>query len=160
MGPMEANHPNSQPIARFHGRFRQKIDEKGCVSLPAIFRRAVPAEGENGTLILREGPDGYLQAVSVQEWESRIERLSEAQPSKGKDGRWRRRKLVGSVVPASIDDKGRFTIPRELLDVAGIGRDCLILGVDRAIEIWNPDRYFELEAQHDTDLSDVEDILF
>jgi MraZ protein len=157
---METNRPNSQPIVRFHGRFRQKIDEKGRVSLPAIFRRAIPAEDENGTLILREGPDGYLQAVSVQEWESRIERLTESQPSKGAEGRWRRRKLVGSAVPASIDEKGRFTIPRDLLDAAGIGRDCLILGVDRAIEIWNPDRYFELEAQHEMDLSDAEDILF
>jgi len=157
---MEAHRSNPQPIARFHGRFRQKIDEKGRVSLPAIFRRAIPAEDENGTLILRAGPDGYLQALSVQEWESRIERLTEEQPSKGADGRWRRRTLYSSVVPASIDDKGRFTIPRELLETAGIRKDCLILGVDRAIEIWNPDRFFELEAQHETDLSDVEDILF
>lgn len=157
---MEPNRPNSQPIARFHGRFRQKIDEKGRVSLPAIFRRAIPAEGENGTLILQKGPDGYLQAVSVQEWESRIERLNQAQTSKGAAARQRRRDLFSSVVPASIDDKGRFTIPRELLEEVGIHKDCLILGVDRAIEIWNPDRYFELESQHETDLSDVEDILF
>ncbi len=157
---MEPNRPNSPPNARFHGRFRQKIDDKGRVSLPAIFRRAIPAEGESGTLILRKGPDGYLQAVSVQEWESRIERLNEAQTSKGAEARWRRRELFSSVVPASIDDKGRFTIPRDLLEEAGIRKDCLILGVDRAIEIWNPDRYFELEARQETDLSDVEDILF
>jgi MraZ protein len=159
---MDPQTPQAVPSARFHGRFRQKIDEKGRVSLPALFRRAIPREGseDNGTLILIKGPEGYLQAFSVQEWEERIERLNAASTAKGAEARWRRRALFGSVAPLSLDDKGRCTIPRQLLEEVGIGHECLILGVDRAIEIWDPARFFELEAAQHLDLSDVEDILF
>jgi len=96
----------------------------------------------------------------VQEWEARIERFQSKSEWKGEEGRWRRRRIFGAVTPTTLDEKGRFTIPKDLLESVGIGRQCLILGVERSIEIWDPDRYFELERQHQTDLSDVEDILF
>ncbi len=157
------SHPTSPaPRPRFHGRFRLKLDEKGRVSLPAFFRRALLPEhpGDHGNLILLEGPEGYIQVLPVQEWENRTRQAEAMSSERGAEKRWRRRALFGTVVPAPVDEKGRFKLPRELLDAAGIGRDCLILGVDKAIEIWDPQRYFELEAQHKTDLSDIEDILF
>ncbi len=153
---------STPPSSRFHGRFRLKLDDKGRVSLPAFFRRAIPAETpeDHGNLILQAGPDGYIQALPVAEWERRTRELDAVGAQKGASKRWRRRAIFGGVVPAPVDEKGRFKIPRELLETAGIQRDCLILGVDRAIEIWDPDRFFELEAQHRADLSDLEDLLF
>ena len=164
-GMTESMHAHSDPPVsrpRFHGRFRQKLDEKGRVSLPAFLRRAIPQQhsGEQGNLILMDGPEGYVQALPVEEWEDRTRRWRASATEGGAKKRWRRRAIFGGVVPAPIDDKGRFKIPRELLEAAGIDRECLILGVDTAIEIWNPQRYFEQQAQVETDLSDLEDLLF
>ena len=160
--PSPDSQPQADPRRRFHGRYRLKLDEKGRVSLPAIFRRAIPTDGDtqNGTLILMQGPAGYLQARSVQEWDQRVAQLAENAELKGQAGRWRRRKLFAGVVPAPIDHKGRFQISRELREAGGLGDEVIILGVDRALEIWDPNRYFELDQQQKIDLSDVEDILF
>ena len=159
---MDTRSTSSASRPRFHGRFRQKLDEKGRVSLPAFFRRAIPQEhpGDQGNLILQAGPDGYIQVLPVEEWEDRTRAIQLSPAERGAKKRWLRRAIFAGVIPAPLDEKGRFKIPRELLEEAGIGRECLILGVDKAIELWDPQRYFEQQAQHETDLSELEDILF
>jgi MraZ protein len=46
-----------------------------------------------------------------------------------------------------LDGQSRITIPRELIHLAGIENDVLILGVLERIEIWNPNTYREYQKK-------------
>ena len=46
---------------------------------------------------------------------------------------------------------GRITLPMQLREFAGITRDVLLAGVGNHLEIWNPDRYNELNTYEDMD---------
>jgi DNA-binding transcriptional regulator/RsmH inhibitor MraZ len=59
-----------------------------------------------------------------------------------------------------MDEKGRLTVPQGLLEAAGIDREVLAVGVDRAVELWDPDRWLTAERQATIDLAGTEDILF
>jgi DNA-binding transcriptional regulator/RsmH inhibitor MraZ len=59
-----------------------------------------------------------------------------------------------------LDEKGRLLLPQHMIEAAGLSRDVLAVGVDRAVELWNPDRYFALEKQQRVDVKSVERILF
>jgi MraZ protein len=61
------------------------------------------------------------------------------------------RTLLELATESQLDGQSRITVPRELLQFAGIENDVLILGVLERIELWNPRIYQDyLKAQADT----------
>ena len=50
------------------------------------------------------------------------------------------------------DKQGRFAIPQPLREFARLERDVMVLGVDNRIELWNPVRWREVEADAQTDI--------
>ena len=58
--------------------------------------------------------------------------------------------LVGAS-DVTVDKQGRITLPMQLREFAGITRDVLLAGVGNHLEIWNPDRYNELNTYEDMD---------
>jgi MraZ protein len=143
----------------FFGRYRLKIDEKGRLTLPSAFRRALP-DGSTEEVVLLVGPEQYIEVLPNPEWQDRMRRAQPGPAVKRDTLRAWRRGIFGQGDSAPLDEKGRMTIPQGLLEAAEIERDVIALGVDRVIELWNPDRFFDYEKQHTVDASDVEDILY
>ena len=54
--------------------------------------------------------------------------------------------------PFTPDKQGRFAIPQTLREYAGLERDVMVLGVDNRIELWNPVRWREQEAEGQADI--------
>ena len=40
-----------------------------------------------------------------------------------------------------LDSQSRLTIPHKLIEFAGIEKEVLIIGVNKFIEVWNPQSY-------------------
>jgi MraZ protein len=55
------------------------------------------------------------------------------------------RTLLERATEVQLDAQARIVIPKELLQLAGIESDVLILGVLDRIELWNPVTYREYE---------------
>ncbi|MFQ5607370.1 MAG: hypothetical protein ACE5GA_05440, partial [Candidatus Zixiibacteriota bacterium] len=55
--------------------------------------------------------------------------------------------------------QGRFLIPAHLLTEAGLQQEALVLGANRWIEIWNPDRYKRYIDECGATFEDVADRL-
>lgn len=61
------------------------------------------------------------------------------------------RTLLSRATESQLDGQSRITIPRELLQLAGIENEVQIIGVLEHIELWNPKVYQQyLSAQPDT----------
>ena len=132
-------------MVRFFGKATGKVDDKGRVVFPAIFRDAIAREGaEDMTLIVKKSVQGTsLNLFTRAEWERRSDRVLEnldpelnpehaAFWSKYNDG-------VFYVVP---DGKlGRLNIPSELLEQTGITKEVVFSGVGYKIEIWSKERW-------------------
>jgi len=131
-------------MVRFFGKAAGKVDDKGRIVLPAIYRDALSRAGEEDmTLIVKKSVQGdCLNLFSRAEWERRSDQVLEnldpelnpehaAFWSKYNDGVW-------YVVP---DGKlGRLNIPSELLTETGITKDVVFAGVGYKIEIWASER--------------------
>lgn len=152
---------NSGP-GGFYGRFRIRLDAKGRLTLPALYRRAlgVGDTTDEAWLVLRQGNEGFIQVVPAPVFDELVRTRLAA--GKGSDPAVQRqlRKQLSSVDHASLDPKGRMTVPGELLGKNGIGRDVLVLGVGRLMEIWDPDTFFELEKQTEMDSAPLDDLLY
>jgi MraZ protein len=54
-----------------------------------------------------------------------------------------------------IDKAGRIAIPQTLREYADLTRDCIVLGQDDCVEIWNADRYRLYDGASDEDVENA-----
>jgi MraZ protein len=96
----------------------------------------------NDTFIVTRGYERCLFVYPLDEWnrlEQSIRQLSSTNPQH----RFFMRTLLERATECQLDGQSRITIPKELLQFAGIENDVVILGVLERIELWNPADYQE-----------------
>ena len=138
-------------MVTFIGKATAKLDDKGRMVFPSLFKSAV-SEGEEMTFVVHKDiHSDCLEMYTFPEWQ----RQSEAVKSRLDllDNRhaafWRRYMLERAVV--TPDPKlGRITIPAELLEKIGVTKEVVFLGGDYKIEIWAKEK-FEAQLLSDDD---------
>jgi MraZ protein len=115
----------------FLGTYSPRLDEKGRLFLPAKFRDEL-AEG----LVITKGQERCLYVFSAVEFGRLTERLREA-PLTAKGARDYSRVFFASAHDDTPDKQGRVTVPPPLRDYAGLDRDCVVIGANTRVEIWD-----------------------
>jgi MraZ protein len=137
------------------GEFKNTLDEKGRLSLPARFRNALPGN----TLILTQGVEGCLWLYPPEEWEGLLKVIMGSTSPFSAHSRLIRRRIIGPAQETEIDKAGRIAVPQSLREFAGLSRDCIILGLSDYIEIWDADRQRSyLEANEEEFVAGFEEL--
>jgi len=119
------------------GEFRNTLDEKGRLSLPARLRGELP--GIN--LVLTQGVDNCLWLFPPEQWaELSSKRMASTSLFQARS-RLVQRRILAPAQEVEVDRLGRISIPQSLREWAGLSRECVILGISRYIEIWDADAY-------------------
>ena len=127
----------SDEMTGFFGKHTAKIDDKGRIVIPSGIKSVVPAE-QMQFVIRKDMYSNCLEMYTWQEWAN----MSQAVRSKldlafDEDHIRYWRTYMSDTVTVVPDAKlGRITIPREILDKAGIDKEVVFLGVDYKVEIW------------------------
>ena len=135
----------------FLGCHPLRLDDKGRLFLPAKYREEL-AEG----LVVTKGQERCLYVFPVEEFQ-RITEALRAAPLTGKTVRDYSRVLFASASDDVPDKQGRITIPQSLREYAGLGRDCVVIGANTRLEIWDAqawDTYLSEQEQAFADLSE------
>lgn len=130
----------------FLGEYQHSLDAKGRVILPVEFREDL-ATGAVLTKVL----DGCLAVYSEGEFEMLAQRVRES-ARQGPRQRQAARAWFSSARHFVPDKQGRFAIPQPLREFARLERDVMVLGVDNRVELWNPPRWREVEADAQADI--------
>lgn len=116
----------------FLGTHRPRLDEKGRVILPAKFRDEL-AEG----VVITKGQERCLFVFSTDEF-GRVTRALASAPVTQRGVRDYSRVFFASASDEVPDRQGRITIPPSLRDYAGLDRECVVIGANTRVEIWEP----------------------
>ncbi len=138
-------------MSEYLSRHYQTLDPKGRVVLPANLRRA--AEAETGTTgdklhFYMRDYDGGLSLYTERAWQPMVQHFlsySNFDPVQ----RQEKRRFFMGVEKVSCDKQGRLTIPQAWRDMADLQENVVVIGVGDHIEIWNDDRFRQLDAQRD-----------
>ena len=115
----------------FLGTYSPRLDDKGRLFLPAKFRDEL-AEG----LVMTKGQERCLYVFAISEFGRLTERLREA-PLTAKGARDYSRVFFASAHDDVPDKQGRVTVPPPLREYAGLDRDCVVIGANTRVEIWD-----------------------
>jgi MraZ protein len=127
----------------FLGTFSPRLDDKGRLFLPAKFRDEL-----SGGLVITKGQERCLRVYPVAEFTRITERFRDA-PITAKQTRDYTRMMFAGAHDEIPDRQGRVTIPPPLRGYAALDRDCAVVGMNTALEIWDATTWSEYEASQE-----------
>jgi MraZ protein len=116
------------------------LDEKFRFALPKPIRAAVQQGGAETRFFVAPGTDGCLAIYTEESFQSLGERLADGPPT-GPDVRAFGRLFYAQAQGVELDGQGRMRLPAELVVLARLNREIVIIGVRDHIEIWNTEQW-------------------
>jgi len=135
---------------RFRGESHHKVDTKGRVSIPALFRHVLAAEDpecqEGGTpnlvIVYGDHRQDHLKCYTVNAI-NEIDAQIAAMPRGTRERRYLERLYSGLSLPTSVDETGRLVLPAKLREKIGIEGEAFFIATGDSFQIWKPETYNE-----------------
>lgn len=136
----------------FLGEFQHSLDTKGRVILPAKYRDQL-ADGA----FVTKGKGGCLSVFTPGEFETVATQIRE-QSKRGPQALNAARVFFGGASEIQPDKQGRVALPGNLRSFAHLEREVMVVGLYSRIEIWDRDRWLELDRAGAEALTDSDDL--
>jgi len=139
---------------RFRGESHHKVDTKGRVSIPALFRRVLESgdpdwrEGDAPNLVIVYGDHrrSYLECYT-QEAIDEVDGQIAALPRGSMERRMLERLFNGQSFPTAVDETGRLVLPAKLRQKIGLDKEAFFIATGDTFQIWKPETYDEVELK-------------
>jgi len=122
------------------GHYYVNVTKKNRTAIPKKFREELENVG-----IIAKWYEGCLVIVSEKNWASFFARLTGKSDTFTEPVRDTDRFIFGSAFNISLDEQGRFVIPKVLIDYAGLKDEIVFVGLLDRIEVWNSNDWKERE---------------
>lgn len=133
----------------FLGTYTPKLDEKGRLILPAKFRDEL-SDG----LVMTRGQERCVYVFSNVEFGDLHDRIRHA-PVTSKQARDYLRLLLSGAHDEVPDKQGRVTIPAQLRQYGGLGRELAVIGAGSRAEIWDAAAWNDYVAENESAFSET-----
>jgi MraZ protein len=140
-------------MAFFKGQETYSIDNKGRVNIPSKMRKSISPDA-NDTFTVTRGQEECISAYPMDSWKKYEEKFEELNQYNPKNRYFLRKLLIWSE-DVSLDSQQRITLPKKLLEFAGIENKVTIVGMVDHIEFWNPEKFEEYLNKHEESYEDV-----
>ena len=147
-------------MAKFIGCYKAKLDDKGRLIFPSAFKSSM-GEGASLRFVVKKSLFAEcLEMYAYDEWEKDSEavrsRLNFFNPEHA--AFWR--EYMRGTADVEPDSKlGRITVPKVLLEKAGICKEAVFAGNNHLIEIWDKEKYEAKEMDSNDFIALAEKIL-
>lgn len=137
-------------MAVFLGTHTPRLDDKGRLALPARFRPDL-----EGGLVITKGQERCLFVFPVAEFT----RLTQGMSGSVTDKKLRSysRVFFASASHEVPDGQGRITIPQALRAYAGLEKDCVVIGANNRVEVWDAVNWQSYLDENEQDFADAEE---
>lgn len=129
----------------FVGEHPRQLDDRGRFVLPAKIREKL-----EGMVYITKAPvDKCLNLYTEEEWESIAEKMSSLPTSLDKNVAKLQRRIFGKACSGEVDKQGRISLTPELMELAGLKKDIMLVGMNTKLEIWDAEEWQRMDADDD-----------
>lgn len=121
-----------------YGKYRHTVDPKGRLFVPSKLRDEL---GEAFYVTL--GLDHCLSVYTEAGWQSILDKYNALPISQARKMRF----LFANAAKCEPDAQGRIVLPQKLRAYAHLEKDVVVIGVSNRAEIWNAEKWAEIEAE-------------
>ncbi len=124
-------------MALFLSTYTNRVDKKGRVSVPAPFRQAVAPTQFQGLILLPSSKQPCIDGLDMDRMQALSESLDQMDfLSDDRDAL--AHALFADSHMIAFDGDGRISLPRDLMEAAGITDEAAFVGIGRTFQIWDP----------------------
>ena len=127
------------------GEFRYSLDEKNRLLIPARIR----VEIAGNFIILTRGVEQCLWLFTHEEWKNFSQSLIGSTSLFQEKASLMQRRIIAPAQETEIDRTGRIIIPPTLREFAGLKKECIILGIQTYLEVWDEGSYAAYLAENE-----------
>lgn len=130
------------------------IDSKCRLKFPAKMQKSVPQEANN-TFVVTRGLEKSIFIYPSNIWQQKYEVQFLELNQFEHDNRFALREMLEWSEDVSFDTQQRLTLPKELVEYAGIEGKVKLIGMLDHIELWNPEEYERYKMQFTNSYEEV-----
>jgi len=138
------------------GTYPRSLDEKQRIAIPKPLRDTLASASE-GVLYVAPGTDGSLSLYPEEAFARLAERLAQASPN-ARQVRDYSRLFYARATRVELDRQGRVRLPQELIQLARLKREVVLLGVQDHLELWDKEEweaYLEEKLTHYDEIAEA-----
>ena len=124
------------------GEFECKLDAKGRMMIPTGLKKQLPGADSEG-LVINRGLEKYLVIYTKTEWDKKLDELSKLNEYDRNAVKFVRYFTAGATVLVP-DASGRITLPKNLMDQAGITSEVVLTCMLNKVEVWDKKAHQEM----------------
>ena len=131
---------NEKNMLQFLGNIEAKVDAKGRIFVPAIFRKQLQNANETFLVLRKDVFQDCLVLYPGSVWESEVELLRSRLNKWNASQQQVFRQFVLDAERIEMDVSGRILLSKRYLTMVSIDVEVRFLGVDNTIEIWSKEK--------------------
>jgi MraZ protein len=137
----------------FLGTHTPRLDDKGRLALPAKFRTEL-----EGGLVITKGQERCLFVFPMAEFHRMTEALRDSSSGQRAQRNYSR-VFFASASHEVPDGQGRITVPPQLREYAGLSKDCVVIGANSRVEVWDAAAWQAFLTDTEESFADAEEVL-
>ena len=130
----------------FVSQFVNKVDKKGRISLPSIFRNALPKNNKNEIILYKSLKYNSIEGCKVSRINDIAERINKLDIFSDDQDDFAT-SIFSEIVSTNLDKEGRFLIPDNLKKHAKITNQATFIGQGHFFQIWEPSAALERQQK-------------
>ena len=127
----------------FLGKIDAKLDAKGRVFVPSVFRKVLSEEERERVVVRMEADEKYLLVYPESVWNRQVVELQSKLNEWDLEDQMLLMQFVGDAEVLEFDAQGRVLLPKRLQMRMGLENEIVFVGMVDRIAMWNKSVYEE-----------------
>ena len=127
----------------FLGKIDAKLDAKGRVFVPSVFRKVLSEEERECVVVRMEADEKYLVAYPESVWNRQVVELQSKLNEWDPEDQMLLMQFVGDAEVLEFDAQGRVLLPKRLQVRMGLESEVVFVGMVDKIAMWSKSMYEE-----------------
>ena len=127
----------------FLGKIDAKLDAKGRVFVPSVFRKVLSEEERERVVVRMEADEKYLLVYPESVWNRQVVELQSKLNEWDSEDQMLLMQFVGDAEVLEFDAQGRVLLPKRLQMRMGLENEIVFVGMVDRIAMWNKSMYEE-----------------
>ena len=127
----------------FLGKIDAKLDAKGRVFVPSVFRKVLSEEERERVVVRMEADEKYLLVYPESVWNRQVVELQLKLNEWDPEDQMLLMQFVGDAEVLEFDAQGRVLLPKRLQMRMGLENEIVFVGMVDRIAMWNKSVYEE-----------------
>ena len=125
----------------FVGNIEGRLDEKGRIFIPAVYRKTLAELGSKFLVMRRDTDNECLMFYPEHVWNEKVEALRQALDEWDPEDQLILMQFMADAEYMEMDGQGRILLQRKNLETIGAQQDVLFVGMLNRFALWTPENF-------------------